>query len=394
MANKLVTEERFKAMREQLNQADSATKEVPLGAIKINDDSITKGYIEIQGNRVPVSDNFFRKMATELKMSRGLTNEMIKNEDGKVASALMRGLKEYRASRKGSENVMLVANPQSKMIVDMCSPNGFRRLSNDSVMDVTERIISSNPNISIETIDFDPRTGTSSINLLNGEEIGFAAAGKDEFFKFGFSIVQGARDTYVEMYNQRLICSNGLRASLGQGAIGGNSAVSFEEKFRLTGTSAEDIRIFLNRIEDMRKAGFVPGSFGSALERATSTKASLFEVENAMLSAQRKVREDDPELKKSYLDVVARKYFHVHSETMARIVQKGQDPYALSDKHKSFIRTGMSVWDVINSLTFLGSNNSGIQFDNQHEMKATAGRLFAKGQKDGYDLQFADYIKL
>lgn len=394
MANKLVTEERFKAMREQLNQADSATKEVPLGAIRINDDSITKGYIEIQGNRVPVSDNFFRKMAAELKMSRGLTNEMIKNEDGKVASALMRGLKEYRASRAGSENVMLIANPQSKMIVDMCSPKGFRRLSNSSVMDVTERIINSNPNISIETIDFDSRTGTSSINLLNGEEIGFGAAGTDEFFKFGFSIVQGSRDTYVEMYNQRLVCSNGLRVSLGQGAIGGDHAINFEEKFRLTGTDAEDIRIFLNRIEDMRKAGFMPGSFGSALERATSTKASLFEVESAMLAAQRKVREDDPELKKSYLDVVARKYFHVHSETMARIVRKGQDPYALSDKHKSFIRTGMSVWDVINSLTFLGSNNSGIQFDNQYEMKATAGKLFAKGQKDGYDLQFADYIKL
>lgn len=394
MAKKLVTEERFKAMREQLNQADSATKEVPLGAIKINDDSITERYIEIQGNRVPVSDNFFRKMATGLKMSRSLTNEMIKNEDGKVASALMRGLKEYRAGRKGSENVMLIANSQSKMIVDICSPNGFRRLSNSSVMDVTERIMNSNPNISIETIDFDPRTGTSSINLLNGEEVGFGAAGKDEFFKFGFSIVQGARDTYVEMYNQRLVCSNGLRVSLGQGAIGGDRSINFEEKFRLTGTDAEDIRIFLNRIEDMRKAGFVPSAFGSALERATSTKASLFEVEHAMLTAQRKVREEDPELKKSYLDSVARKYFHSHAETMARIVQKGQDPYALSDKHKSFIRTGMSVWDVINSLTFLGSNNSGIQFDNQYEMKSTAGKLFAKGQKDGYDLQFVDYIKL
>jgi hypothetical protein len=66
----------------------------------------------------------------------------------------------------------------------------------------------------------------------------------------------------------------------------------------------------------------------------------------------------------------------------------------LNDKQKSFIRTGQSIWDVVNSMTFLGSNNSGLQLDNKHQLKEDAGRLFGKGTKDGYDLQFAQFAQL
>jgi len=54
----------------------------------------------------------------------------------------------------------------------------------------------------------------------------------------------------------------------------------------------------------------------------------------------------------------------------------------------------MSVWDVVNSLTFLGSNNSGVPLENSHELKYSAGKLFAKGVKEGYDLEFAQYASL
>jgi hypothetical protein len=267
-------------------------------------------------------------------------------------------------------------------------------MTNESVFDVTSRIINDNPSLGIETIDFNPNNGKTVINLLNSEEVGFPGAGKDEFFKFGFSIVQGSKDTFVEMYNQRLVCTNGLRVSLGQGAIGGNRDIQFEERFRLNGTGAEDIRIFLNQIEAMKKAAFIPAGFQNALNSAVSTKASLFEVEDAMLLAQRMVREDDPNMKKGYIDSVQRQYFHTYNDTMARIVQKGQDPMRLNDKQKSFIKTGMSIWDVVNSMTFLGSNNTGLPLDNKHSLKEEAGKLFGKGTKDGYDLQFAQFAQL
>jgi hypothetical protein len=393
MVKREVSNEQFDRMREMLTSAECAIKEVPLSSIQIEDTSIQKGYIIVAGSPVPVGGYFFQRIASLLKVSRSLTSEMIKNEDGKLASALMNGLKEYR-SAKGGNNVLLIANPNTREIIDICDPKRFRRMTNDSVLDVTSRIMNENPSLSIETIDFNPSNGKAVINLLNAEEIGFPGAGKDEFFKFGFSIIQTSKDTMVETYNQRLVCSNGLRVSLGNGAIGGNRSINFEETFRLSGTSAEDVRIFLNRIEAMKKAGFVPANFQEVLTSAVNTKASLIEVENAMLGTQRLIREDDPTIKKSFIDAVARQYFHGHAAALTRIVGKGQDPMKLNDKQKSFIKTQMSIWDVVNSLTFLGSNNTGFPLENKHQLKESAGTLFGKGTKDGYDLQFAQYAQL
>jgi hypothetical protein len=198
----------------------------------------------------------------------------------------------------------------------------------------------------------------------------------------------------VETYNTRLVCSNGLRVSLGSGAIGSNKDLHFEEKFRLLGTGADDVRKFLNQVDAMKKAGFIPGGFGHALGTAINTKASLAEVESAMILAQRKVKEVDPQFKKNFIDSIERNYFDGHKATMQRVMQKGQDPYKLNEKQKGFIKTGMSVWDVVNSMTYLGSNNSGIELSDKHELKAHAGDLFAKGTNAGYDLQFAQYAQL
>ena len=393
MAKREVNDEQFNKMREMLANAECATKTVPLAAIELDDKSITKSTININGQPVSVGHGFFQKMAGMLKVNRSLTSEMIKNEDGKIATSLINGLKDYR-SAKGNGEVLLIANPNTREVIDICDPKRFRRLTNESVFDITTKVMNENPNLSIETIDFNPHTGKSVINLLNNDEVGFPGAGKDEFFKFGFSIVQSSKDTMVEMYNQRLVCTNGMTVSLGQGAIGGSREINFAEKFRLNGTGAEDIRTFLGQIEAMKKAGFVPSGFQGALETAVNTKASLLEVEHAMVDAQRLVREDDPELKKAFIDSISRNYFQGYRDTMTRIVGKGQDPMRLNDKQKSFIRTGMSIWDVVNSMTYLGSNNSGLPLDNKYELKTHAGQLFGKGTKDGYDLQFAQFAQL
>ena len=79
---------------------------------------------------------------------------------------------------------------------------------------------------------------------------------------------------------------------------------------------------------------------------------------------------------------------------MARISKKGHDPLKMTDRQKAFVKTGMTIWDVVNSMTFLGSNNAGFPLENQHELKYRAGELFAKGTSQGYDLEFAQYANL
>ena len=388
-----VTTSQFEAIRETLTGNEHATKQVPISAIKLTDRSFALNQIEIGGQPVKVSSGFFLRLASMLKMNASLTREFIKNDNGKVAAAMMNALNDYRRTA-GGKDVLVIANPNTREVIDICDPRRYRRLTNESLFDMTEKIMNEHPSLIIETIDASPTGGTATINFLNSEEVGFPGAGKDEFFKFGFSIIQTSKDTIVETYNTRLVCSNGMRVSFGSGAIGGNRDLHFEEKFRLAGTEADDIRTFLNRVDAMKKAGFVPGGFNSAIQSAISTRASLAEVENAMMLAQRKVREDDPQFKKAFIESIERNYFGGHAETMARITQKGMDPYKLNDKQKSFIKTGQSVWDVVNSLTYLGSNNSGIELENKYELKAQAGDLFAKGPNGGFDLQFAQYAQL
>jgi hypothetical protein len=388
-----VTNQQFELIRETLTSNEHATKQVPISAIKLTDRSFALNQIEIGGQPVKVSSGFFLRMASMLKMNASLTREFIKNDNSKVAAAMMNALNEYRRAQ-GGKDVLVIANPNTREVIDICDPRRYKRLTNESLFDMTEKIMNEHPSLIIETVDHSPNGGTATINFLNSEEVGFPGAGKDEFFKFGFSIIQTSKDTIVETYNTRLVCSNGMRVSLGSGAIGGNRDLNFEEKFRLGGTEADDIRTFLNRVDAMKKAGFVPGGFNTAIQSAISTKASLAEVENAMMLAQRKVREDDPQFKKGFIDAIERNYFGGHAETMARIAQKGMDPYKLNDKQKSFIKTGQSVWDVVNSLTYLGSNNSGIELENKYELKAQAGDLFAKGTSAGFDLQFAQYAQL
>jgi len=321
---------------------------------------------------------------------------MIEKGDTAIAAALINGLKDYTVKNKKNSDVMLIANVGTKEIVDICSPARYKRVTNDTLFDVTERILVGNPLLSLETVDFNPNTCKASINFLNQEEVGFAKAGKDEFFKFGFSIIQTNTDTIVESYNQRLICANGLRSSLGSGVIGGtsNTDMLFEDKFRLGGTSTEDIRLFLGKIEEMKKANFVPGGFEAAITRAVGTKASYGEVEKAWGLSNSLIEELDPELKKQYQAGMARDFFHGYGDTANRIKSKGKDPFTLQDRQKQFIKTSMSIWDVVNSMTFLGSNNSGFQLANQHELKYSAGELFAKGVKEGYDLEFTQYSNL
>jgi hypothetical protein len=389
-----VSDSQFAEIKEKVGKAESAVKQVPISAVSVDEQSLKKGRILVNDQQVRVSPSFFSKLGSMLKINAGLTRDMINKGDTKVAAALINGLKDYQSHNKKNNDVMLIANVNSKEIVDICPPSRYKRVTNDTLFDVTERILNDNSKLILETVDFNPTTGRAAINLLSEEEVGFAQAGKDEFFKFGFSIVQTNKDTMIETYNQRLICTNGLRTSLGQGAIGANNALNFEDRFRLGGTSTEDIRIFLNKIEAMKKAGFVPAGFEASINRAMATKSSLSEMEKAYKLATGLVDEIDPELKKQFQAAMARDYFHGYGETLARINGKGKDPNNLNDRQKQFIKTGMSIWDVVNSMTFLGSNNSGIPLTNQHELKHKAGDLFSKGVKEGFDLEFAQYASL
>jgi hypothetical protein len=399
MSKREVDQSEFDRLKEQLSRADAAVKQIPISAISIDAGALLKGQILINGKPVNVSNQFLSRMGAMLRINKALTREMVKKGDTAIAASLINGLKEYAKQSRGNTDVIIIANHSTKEVVDICTPRRYKRISNDSILDITERLMNDNKDLKIETVDFNPVSGRASINLLNNAEIGFAQAGKDEFFKFGFSLVQTTKDTIVESYNQRLICTNGMRGGLGGGDIGGDSGgpgggLDFTDKFRLGGTSPEEVQAFLKQIDKMKACNFVSPRFENAINRATSTKASLLEVEQAYMMSRSKIDEIDPELKKQYQFQMARNYFRGYGETIQRITNKGKDYKDLNVKQKAFIKTPQTIWEVINSLTYLGSNNAGYELSDKFDLKHAGGKLFAKGNLEGYDLEFAQYAAL
>lgn len=379
-------------IKDKLGQIESAVKQVPIATIKIDEATLKKDQILIMDQPVRVGRYFFAKLGSMLRINQGLTKNMIKNGDTAIAAALMNGLKDYMAKNNKDAEVCLIANVSTKEVVDICKPNRYRRVTNSTIFDLTEKILDTNDNLIIESIDYNSYNGKASINILNDDVVEFAQLGSDDSFKFGFSIIQTLKDTIVETYNQTTKAGTSMRVSLGGGKTDG--IISFEDKFRLGGTSAEDIKQFLLKVDAMKKAGFVPPGFEEAIVRAVTTKASLNEIEKAFYMAHDMVDEQDPDLLKRHQSSIARGYFPGYGSTLQRLANKKADGNKLNERAKQFVKTNMSIWDVVQSMTFLGSNNSGHPLKNQHELKYAAGELFAKGVKDGFDLEYAQYAEL
>jgi hypothetical protein len=387
-------QEKFDEIRKQISGNEFVTREINISQLRITENSFKDRTVLVKETPIPVDSSFFMRLASFLKLGKNLTNEFLKNDDHKVAMVLMNQLKDYHRARGIKGQVLLIANPATRTLVDICEPDKYRRLTSDTIFDITSRILNDNPNLSVETIDWSPSEGRSSINILNREEVGFASAGKDEFFKFGFSLIQTNKDTLVQMYNQRLICSNGLVASLGSGAIGSSRELKFNESFKLEGSDPNSVKEFLMQLEDAKRSGFVPSAFKETLDKATNTKASLFEVEQGFVLTQKMLDESNGDMRLNYLKSLSKNYFTGYDMTLARLARKGHNPDFITQKQKSFIKTPMSVWDLVNSMTYLGSNNSGIPLSEQHRLKDEAGKIFAKGSKGGYDLEFAQFAQL
>jgi len=93
---KEITSDRLAIIKTELSAAESAVKRVPISNISVDDDTLRRGSIIVGGDEVPVSNAFFRKLGSMLKVNQSLTRDMIKNGDTKVAAALINGLKDYQ----------------------------------------------------------------------------------------------------------------------------------------------------------------------------------------------------------------------------------------------------------------------------------------------------------
>lgn len=381
----MISSTEFKDLRNDLINRDAVTKTVTLTQLDVTPDGIKNGYIKVQGQAVPVSRGFWSKLAKTVNVNSSLATSFMKNDDEVLYATLIKAIKQYKTihTSKAQDEYQLIADPKDREVTNIVKGGSGGRLSMATICDITENILSDNPLISLESAS--SRGGVTQFNFINDNSIAFPDAGPDEEFKFGFTINTTPTTTNLELYNHRLICTNGMRVNMGRGAIA-DGVGSITENFNLRSLKPGNIEQFLNNVKSLNANGFVPMGFKEAMLRTQSTKASFGELESAIAMIMNEL--PDNESAKDYRKLVSN-YFPAYGMTVDRIKRNGFDIYDMNDRQKTNIRTGMSVWDVINNLTFLGSNKSEFQIGDREGLKSQGGKLFNKAMTTGLDLQYA-----
>lgn len=359
----MMTNSQFNKIKADLSGKDPLVKRVKLSDITLDDKSISNGTVRIGDSVVPVSEKFFNRLGQAVNLAPGLLTRMSKNGDKDVQTKLINAVKHYSESRDGNGEFLLVGDATKKEVGNIVKSNRYNRLSNETLFNTAETILNEVPDMHVQSVD--EGGGQLSINLIHGSQAEFARLGPDETFRFGISLVNGNVSSRVDDFFYRLSCENGAMAK--------NLSTAFE-----FGRGADAFRKLLDQMHGWAKTGFVPKIFATRLEQAMQTKASLYEMRKAYASVAGQIRNPDHEMKAQLEQALRQQHFPHMAEATARIVRAGHDPISLTDDQTKFIKTGASVWDLVNELTWLGSHQTAFDLKSNSALKKTGGELFAQ----------------
>jgi hypothetical protein len=386
----MIDNQEWNRIKQDLISRDVMTKTVTLPQIDVTTNGIRDGYIKVQGNTLPVSRGFFSKLAKTVNVNSQLATSFMKNDDEQIYATLIKAIKQYKSIRAGAsqQEYQLIADPVAHEVVNIVKGSSGGRLSMSTICDISERILNDNPDMALASAA--THRGETSIHFINNKEIKIPGVGADEEFNFGFTINTTPTSTGLELYNHRLVCSNGMRMNMGRGVIAGNLG-QITEGFSMRSLKAGSIDQFLNQVKRVEAQGFIPQGFKQAIKQTQSTRASFSELEGAIQLIMQEMPDQDSA--KDYRNLVAN-YFPAYASTVDRIKRHGVDILQLNQNQKSNIKTGMSVWDVVNNLTFLGSNRNEFSIGNPEGLKSQGGKLLDKALNTGLDLQYSGLQQL
>lgn len=381
---KTLSIDEYNGLKKKALDNEPMTKIIKLNDMKLNDDSYKSNYVEIEGKQVKVTMSFFEGLASMLNISKGMKNNMTgrKDEDGSgsiLFSKLLGALNTYTGIKRG-ERALLIANPHTKSIINI-KKGEYGRISNSSLFNIVENVMNDHPSIGIKSIDNNPETLKTDIRFVNNREFDFGvlnSAEDQELMQFGFGFENNGAETRMYDYMYRMVCENGMMG-MGQKDI-----------YKLDNISGQSIGALFASIKNLSLQNFVPNEFTNKLMTVNKVNASYGEIEKYAKLATDHVGCEDPKDKRAFEKAIEQKFFPGYIETRKKLLTANVKLGNLSAKQKQFINSGQSIWDVINSLTYIGSNDIGCVIDNKNGLQRAGGILFGKE----YDLQYAELLKI
>ncbi len=397
MESKPLSQQEFDAKRAEALKNEPMTSKINLNSLELTKDSYSSRSVILNGVTVAANEDFFKSLGNMLHISSKMQSDLTSGEFGRkkltgqdsggLFAKMVDALKLLKSSTgRGGNNVTIIGNPITGEL-DGISDKGYGRISNKDLFDTAEMLLNQYPILSPIGVDVTNGGMGVGIQLLSSADHPFAPTGADgiklsnddESFRFGMTLDNGDGTTIGD-FAYRMLCSNGM--------------MGLEKKqiFTMQGTDNESIRKMFDVIAQAEQRLFVPQMFEENLILALQTQASFREIEKVytMVTGCLAYNASDDTLRKHFQMEIASNFFRGYLQVQAKLAARGIDPTALTPKQKAFISTGQSMWDVINSITWLGSHDAGYQWSDKRDLRKVGGHMMAKE----YDLAYAGLMNL
>ena len=348
--------------------------------IIIEGDSFDKNYVVLvlPGERDPlqvtVSPAFFKQLAKILNVGLALRKDLTENkDDNTIYSELLNALKTVQGTVKPKEVTILY---------DHIKEGTYSRLSNDSLFAFAESLVDKYPNLTISNVDAYEGNPNVAIQILSGNLVDLTdktLSNENEEFQFGITLGNSGLVTSVGDFAYRLVCSNGMMG------------IRTDERFFLPNTQADGLHQLFQHFEKMKDQDFVPDEFAANFENATKVHASYRELKKAHDFAQKNLLIEFPEQESQTRGAFADKYFTDIARVQQTLKARGIDEKDIPEKAMELIRTQTTMWDLINTMTDLGSNPHPVyKLSNRNSFQKQGGSMMSSD----WDLKYEKYLLL
>ena len=345
-----------------------------LNNIFLESKSFDEGYIMLlmdgKKHRVSVAKSFFKDLSKVLNVTQTLRQSLSDNanEDNEFYSEFLDKLKDVQNAIGSIEEVTLLYDVIKKTFTRM-NKGTFGKLTNESLFNFADALVNKYPELSIIDVIASDQSPNVNIKLLSKEGFDFSdlkLSSESEEFQFGVTLGNTDIKTAIGDFAYRLICTNGMMG------------LQTDERFTLPNSEKDGLHKLFQHFNTMKEANFLPADFAENFQNATQIHASLGELEKAYKLISKNLIFEYPEQENMLRDALSDTYFPDLKRVYARIKTKGYNPEKLEEDEKSFIRTGTSMWDLINTLTNLGSNDQGVfKFQNKTKFQQQGGQLLS-----------------
>ena len=343
----IYTGEQFAKFKEDVLTRKIARQRISLSGLEI----ISEDVLKYGGIHFKMTKKAFASLLKTLQISKGLRNSLIKTMGVNFVDKF---ISTVTSRLEGNKNEAVIVVDVAKKTILNFLKTGDEMLSNHSYFKEVEKVID-RFNLNIVNMRQDKHGGFSVDTLAPNTEWGLQKM-PDEVFKFGLTFSNDAfSGTLMSSFNERLVCTNGMTS---RSMVGSCKLASDEASWK---------NFEYNQMK-LYKEGFKPGEFPEKVKSSMGIQASIGEVEHARNLILANTTMDDQRLE-TYLP-----YF----STLDDYSRNEQQVSMFSKEQKKNAKSELTYWELINDITYIASNVSGIGLKNPAKLQMYAGDLLTK----------------